>query len=52
MILVDANLLVCSHLASLAQHEKARTYLDARIDSASPVGLPWPRLTVPDMGKQ
>ena len=44
MILVDANLLIYSHVDSFAQHEKARTWLDARINAAAPVGLPWPSL--------
>ena len=44
MILVDANLLVYAHVTSLAQHEKARAWLDDRINGAAPVGLPWPSL--------
>ena len=44
MILVDANLLVYAHVASFPQHERARTWLDDRINAAAPVGLPWPSL--------
>lgn len=44
MILVDANLLVYAHVASFPQHERARTWLDGRINAAAPVGLPWPSL--------
>lgn len=44
MILVDANVLVYAHVASFAQHERARAWLDERLNGASPVGLPWPSL--------
>ena len=44
MILVDANLLVYAHVASFPQHERARTWLDGRINAAAPVGLPSPSL--------
>ena len=44
MILVDANVLIYAHVASFAHHEKARTWLDGRINAAAPVGLPWPSL--------
>ena len=44
MILVDANLLVYAHVSSLAQHERARAWLDARLSGPSPVGLPWESL--------
>ncbi len=44
MILVDANLLVYAHVASFPQHERARTWLDDRINAAAPVGIPWPSL--------
>ena len=44
MILVDANLLVYAHVASFPQHASARKWLDARINAAAPVGLPWPSL--------
>ena len=44
MILVDANLLVYAHVTSFAQHEKARAWLDDRINGTAPVGLPWPSL--------
>lgn len=44
MILVDANLLIHAHVASLPQHEAARTWLDERLNGPAPVGLPWPSL--------
>ena len=44
MILVDANLLVYAHVASLPQHEKAREWFDDQLNGVSPVGLPWPSL--------
>ena len=44
MILVDANLLVYAHAASLPQHAAARTWLDERLNGTAAVGLPWPSL--------
>jgi toxin-antitoxin system PIN domain toxin len=44
VILVDANLLVYAHVSTLAQHERARAWLDARLGRPSPVGLPWESL--------
>ena len=44
MILVDANVLVYAGIDSFAQHERARTWLDARLNGAAPIGLPWPSL--------
>ena len=44
MILVDANLLVYAHAASLPQHNAARTWLDERLNGTAAVGLPWPSL--------
>ena len=44
MILVDANLLVYAHVASMPQHAKAQAWLDGRLNGAAPVGLPWPSL--------
>ena len=44
MILVDANLLVYAHVASLRQHERAREWLDEQLNGAAPVGLPWTSL--------
>src|SRR5215831_18836590 len=41
MILIDANLLVYTQLNSFAQHDAARTWLDAQLNGSSPVGLPW-----------
>ena len=44
MILVDANLLIYAHVDSFAQHARARTWLDDRLNGSAPVGLPWPSL--------
>ena len=44
MILVDANLLIYASVDSLPQHERARGWLDDRLNGGAPVGLPWPSL--------
>lgn len=44
MILVDANLLVYAQVASLAQHEAAREWLDSQLNESTAVGLPWQSL--------
>ena len=44
MILVDANLLIYAAVDSFPQHERARQWLDGRLNGAAPVGLPWPSL--------
>lgn len=44
MILLDANILVYAHVASFAQHERARSWLDAQLNGNTRVGLPWPCL--------
>lgn len=44
MILLDANLLVYAHVSTVPQHAAARAWLDARLNGAAPVGLPWPSL--------
>ncbi|MGH7961700.1 MAG: type II toxin-antitoxin system VapC family toxin [Candidatus Binatia bacterium] len=44
MILVDANLLVYAHAATLPQHAAARDWLDKRLNGMAQVGLPWPSL--------
>ena len=44
MILVDANILVYAHVASLTEHERARSWLDTALSGTSRVGLPWPSL--------
>lgn len=41
MILVDANLLIYSHVSSFRHHVGAREWLDAQLNGGSPVGLPW-----------
>ena len=41
MILVDANLLIYARVSSLPQHRPARQWLDARLNEASMVGIPW-----------
>jgi predicted nucleic acid-binding protein len=40
MILVDANILVYSHVESFAQHEPARHWLDQQFNGSNCVGLP------------
>lgn len=44
MILVDANLLLYAANTAAPEHEAARSWLDARLNATSPVGLPWPSL--------
>ncbi len=46
MILVDANLLIYAHVRDFRQHGPARDWLDARLNGAASVGLPWPSLLV------
>jgi toxin-antitoxin system PIN domain toxin len=44
LILVDANLLVHAHVEGMAQHDRARAWLDAEINGARRVGMPWASL--------
>lgn len=44
MILVDANILIYSHVESFSQHEAARHWLDEQINGATGVGMPWESL--------
>lgn len=44
MILVDCNLLIYAHVASTAQHIRAREWLDMRLSEPAQVGLSWPSL--------
>jgi uncharacterized protein len=44
VILVDANLLVYSHVETFPQHEPARQWLDGRLNGRERVGLPWTSL--------
>jgi toxin-antitoxin system PIN domain toxin len=44
LILVDANLLVYAHVRDMAQHERARAWLDDRLNRRARVGLPWASL--------
>jgi hypothetical protein len=46
LILVDANLLIYAHVRSMPQHAAARSWLDARFNGTSRVGLPWQSLVV------
>lgn len=41
MILVDTNLLVYAHVGNVAQHERAKQWLDDTLLSGARVGLPW-----------
>jgi uncharacterized protein len=44
VILVDANLLVYANEQSTAPHQRARAWLDDRLNGSAPVGLPWASL--------
>ena len=44
MRLVDANILVYARVASMAQHARAKEWLDERLNGPEPLGLPWPTL--------
>lgn len=44
MILVDANLLLYAANHAAPEHERAREWLDTRINGTTAVGLPWPSL--------
>jgi hypothetical protein len=44
VILIDANLLVYAHVRSFPQHDRAREWIDAQMNGAAPVGLPWASL--------
>lgn len=41
MILIDTNLLVYAHASNVAQHEKAKQWLDEMLLSGVRIGLPW-----------
>jgi toxin-antitoxin system PIN domain toxin len=44
VILVDANILVYSHVESFAQHDTAKDWLDEQINGATSVGMAWESL--------
>ena len=44
MILLDANLLIYSHVASFRQHASAKAWLDAQLAAGGRVGMPWASL--------
>ena len=44
MILLDANLLIYSHVASFRQHAPAKAWLDAQLAAGGRVGMPWASL--------
>jgi toxin-antitoxin system PIN domain toxin len=44
VILVDANILIYSHVETFAEHEAARAWLDDQLNGSARVGLPWPSL--------
>ena len=44
MILLDANILIYSHVQSFAQHDVARDWLDKQINETTGVGMPWESL--------
>jgi hypothetical protein len=41
VILVDANLLIYAHDVEAPAHERARAWLDQRLNGGTRVGLPW-----------
>jgi toxin-antitoxin system PIN domain toxin len=44
VILVDTNLLVYAQVSSLPQHERARSWLDGKLNDVLGVGMAWPSL--------
>ena len=44
MILVDANLLIYACAPGMQQYQRARTWLDERLNGVAPVALPWASL--------
>jgi len=44
VILIDANLLVYAHVASLPQHKAAISWLDQKLNGTAIVALPWQSL--------
>ena len=44
MILVDANLLIYSHLSNFEQHARAREWLDKQLADGVRIGMPWASL--------
>ncbi len=41
MILVDANLLIYAHDVAAPKHDRAKTWLDDRLNGSARVGFPW-----------
>lgn len=41
MILVDLNILIYATFEHMEEHRAARTWLEARLNSATRVGIPW-----------
>jgi toxin-antitoxin system PIN domain toxin len=46
VILLDANLLLYAANRAAPEHERARAWLDDRLNGTVPLGLPWPSLLV------
>jgi toxin-antitoxin system PIN domain toxin len=44
VILLDANLLLYAVNRAAPEHERARAWLDDRLNGTVPLGLPWPSL--------
>jgi uncharacterized protein len=44
VILLDANLLIYSHVASFRQHAPAKAWLDTQLGAGGRVGMPWASL--------
>ncbi len=44
MILLDANVLIYSAVTHLEHHLKAKHWLDKKLNSPVPIGIPWPSM--------
>ena len=43
-MLVDANLLIYAHDDSSVHHEKARNWLESKLNAPRRIGIPWPSI--------
>lgn len=44
VILIDANLLIYSHVATFRQHARVKAWLNAQFAAGGRVGIPWASL--------
>ena len=44
MILLDANILIYSAVTDSAHHAHMKSWLDKKLNSSVPIGIPWPSL--------